>query len=178
MGDYARSLVKQYDKNGNMMLEADERKELKGKPAAADLNKDNVITVDELVDHLSGGASPTSATSATPTTAAAGGTSAGNSDRAGGDSPGGVASPRVFTGTAGGTSAASAADKRRSYRFTPAVERLPAGLPDWFQSRDRNGDGQVAMSEYSRSWSARTVAEFRRFDLNDDGIITPKEVAQ
>ena len=34
------------------------------------------------------------------------------------------------------------------------------------------------MSEYSRSWSASTVAEFRRYDLNDDGIITAKEAAK
>jgi hypothetical protein len=34
------------------------------------------------------------------------------------------------------------------------------------------------MSEYSRTWSERTVAEFRRYDLNDDGIITAKEATK
>jgi hypothetical protein len=33
------------------------------------------------------------------------------------------------------------------------------------------------MSEYSRSWSKSTVSEFRKYDKNDDGIITAKEVA-
>ena len=42
----------------------------------------------------------------------------------------------------------------------------------------RNGDGQVSMSEYSRSWSSRTVAEFQRYDRNDDGMITAKEAAK
>jgi hypothetical protein len=33
------------------------------------------------------------------------------------------------------------------------------------------------MSEFSRSWSKRTVDEFRKYDQNDDGIITAKEAA-
>ena len=45
-------------------------------------------------------------------------------------------------------------------------------------SNDRNGDGQVAMSEFSRTWSSRTVAEFQRYDRNGDGIITAKEASQ
>jgi hypothetical protein len=69
-------------------------------------------------------------------------------------------------------------DKRKSYRFSKPDDKLPTGLPSWFKSRDTNGDGQVSMSEYSRSWSSSSVAEFRRYDLNDDGIITAKEAAK
>jgi hypothetical protein len=50
-------------------------------------------------------------------------------------------------------------------------------LPGWFKSRDKNGDGQVLMSEYSRSWSSRMVREFEGYDKNGDGVVTPKEAA-
>jgi len=46
------------------------------------------------------------------------------------------------------------------------------------EASDANGDGQVSMSEYSRSWSSSAVSEFRRYDLNDDGIITATEAAK
>ncbi len=176
MSDYAKSLVKQHDKNGDMMLQPDERKELRGRPAEADLNKDGVITIDELVAHLS-----TNSPAPSPTPASGGSDSSGKPRRDGDDRSKGDAnvSKRVFTGSAGGlASATKEGDKRRSYRFTPASERLPAGLPGWFKSKDANGDGQVLMSEYSRSWSKSTVAEYRRYDLNDDGVITPKEAAK
>ena len=34
------------------------------------------------------------------------------------------------------------------------------------------------MSEYSRSVSQSMVTEFRRYDANDDGMITAKEAAK
>jgi hypothetical protein len=67
---------------------------------------------------------------------------------------------------------------KRTYRFTRGVDRLPTtGLPSWFKSRDSNNDGQVEMSEYSKAWSDRTVEEFHRYDVNNDGIVTAKEAA-
>ncbi len=69
-------------------------------------------------------------------------------------------------------------DKRHSYRFTSATDRLPSGLPSWFTSKDANHDGQVQMSEYSRYWTKSIVDEFRRYDRNDDGFITAKEAAK
>lgn len=56
-----------------------------------------------------------------------------------------------------------------------ATERLPEGLPEWFSRNDYDRDAQVAMSEYSSSWSASTLRDFRQFDLNDDGVITSSE---
>jgi hypothetical protein len=171
MTDYAKGLVTQYDKNGNKVLDADEQGQLKEPAASADLNKDGVIIREELVAHLSGSSRMTSTADRK---AGSDGKPAGNRLRAGD----GVAK-RVFTGTAGGVQTADAEKNPRwSYRFKPALDRLPTGLPSWFKSRDKNGDGQVAMSEYSRSWSSRLVAEFRRYDANGDGIITPKEVAK
>jgi hypothetical protein len=188
MTEYAKGLVKMHDKNGNMMLEADERKELRGRAAEADLNKDGVITIDELVAHLSSNSSapataaPGSATSAASATPASSGNSPSNSSRRDGDDRKQVGADgiqRVFYGTAGGATAdPKEGDKRHTYRFRGAGERLPASLPGWFKSKDANGDGQVSMCEYSRSWSKSTVAEFKRYVLNDDGIVTSKEASK
>ena len=86
---------------------------------------------------------------------------------------------RVYTAlVAGGKDGKAATEKeqKRTYRFSRGADRLPVtGLPSWFKSRDENGDGQVEMSEYSRSWSDRTVSEFGRYDLDSDGIVTAKE---
>lgn len=64
---------------------------------------------------------------------------------------------------------------RRSYRFASAHERLPDAAKSWIVSRDKNGDGQVAMHEFSRTWSDSKVHEFQRYDLNGDGVITAAE---
>jgi hypothetical protein len=63
----------------------------------------------------------------------------------------------------------------KAYRFLTPAERLPEGLPFSFTSKDRDGDGQVSMAEFSNSWTASTVAEFNRWDANGDGVATPAE---
>ena len=62
---------------------------------------------------------------------------------------------------------------RKSYLAN--APKLPEGLPGWFATRDRNGDLQVEMSEYSDTWSDEIVKEFMAFDTNRDGVITTKE---
>ena len=64
---------------------------------------------------------------------------------------------------------------RKSYRSLAPTERLPEGLPPWWIGKDDDGDGQIMMAEFSGTWSAAKVAEFARYDLNGDGVITPKE---
>ncbi|MGL4513409.1 MAG: EF-hand domain-containing protein [Lacipirellulaceae bacterium] len=66
------------------------------------------------------------------------------------------------------------ADARKSNRLKTPAERLPEGLPGWFAERDRNGDGQVAMSEYGRR-SESTARQFKRYDADNDGFISPDE---
>ena len=83
-------------------------------------------------------------------------------------------------GEAGGSAregSPTVASGRKSYRVANATERLSAfeGLPEWFARSDADGDGQVRMSEYATSWSDDVVADFTQFDLNGDGIVTPKE---
>jgi hypothetical protein len=60
-------------------------------------------------------------------------------------------------------------------RFHTAAELLPEGLPDWFRKQDANGDGQILMAEYATDWNDAKVTEYRKWDLNDDGIIVPSE---
>ena len=49
---YAKSLMKQYDKNGNGQLEKEEWMEMKPEYRAADKNHDGIITLDELTEFL------------------------------------------------------------------------------------------------------------------------------
>lgn len=66
--------------------------------------------------------------------------------------------------------------KQETYRFLTATERLPKGLPDWFLRNDLDADGQIMMHEFTTSWSSSKVSEFNEYDLNGDGVLTPKEV--
>ena len=68
-------------------------------------------------------------------------------------------------------------DTPASYRAGSTRDKAEAtkGLPDWFARSDANNDGQVMMAEYSPSWNAEKVAEFAKFDLNNDGIVTSRE---
>ncbi|MFG0289350.1 MAG: EF-hand domain-containing protein [Rhodopirellula sp. JB044] len=63
---------------------------------------------------------------------------------------------------------------RRSYRVYPAG--TPEGMPRFYTERDLNGDGQVSMSEYTSEWNDSLVAEYYRWDQNQDGVITASEV--
>jgi hypothetical protein len=168
--EYARSLMRDRDKNENGTLEGEELRDLRGSAARADADKDGVITLDELVasSSNSGGRNGQGDKPAS-------GTAANKAVAGGGTSP--SMASRVFTALASpsGTGSTGSAKAKRTYRFTPPSER--AGLPAWIKSRDRNKNGQVEMSEFGRSWSQRTVNDFRRYDLNDDGVVTPKEAA-
>jgi hypothetical protein len=164
-----------------MILQPEEQGALGSSAASNDLNHDGMITIDEIVLRHSPGA-------AVASPPASGGTSIGTSSSDPGRSRYGrrdgdnadsrsktdeAMAKRVLTGSTG-----KAGDKRHSYRFSRPTDKLPTGLPSWFKSRDTNSDGQVSMSEYSRTISQSMVTEFRRHDANDDGIITPKEVSK
>jgi hypothetical protein len=159
----AADTIKRNDKNGNGMLEPDEQSGL-GMSANADQDGDHVITHNELVSFYT----PKPIDSTQPTSAGKVSSLSSTADRSD--------APRVFGAAAKSLRKQKPGkDKRKSYRFAPGKDRLPAGLPGWFKSRDANGDGQVAMSEYSRSWTDRAAAEFLRYDRDNDGMITAKE---
>ena len=52
---------------------------------------------------------------------------------------------------------------------------LPSNLPVWFVEQDADLDGQVFLSEFRRGNLQASVDEFRRYDHNNDGIITAEE---
>ncbi|MFH1922195.1 MAG: hypothetical protein ABIP48_20215 [Planctomycetota bacterium] len=149
---FAQSMFRRYDKNGSGFLEKDEWGEVRN-AEAADGNHDGRITPEELANQL----------------AQYGRGRSGESGRGAPESSGSSGS----SGTS--TSKTASSDDRKSYRFRTPTERLPEGLPDWFARNDANGDGQVAMAEYAASWSDSKVREFDRYDLNRDGLITPRE---
>lgn len=60
------------------------------------------------------------------------------------------------------------------------LEKQNAGQPssssaNWFTERDSDHDGQVSMSEFASEWTDARLAEFNRYDRNQDGIITADE---
>lgn len=149
---FAQSMFRRYDRNGSGFLEKDEWGPMRN-AEAADANHDGKITPEELANRL-----------------AAYGRGRSREGRGGASESNGSSGPSRT-----GTSRTASSDDRKSYRFLTPTERLPEGLPDWFARNDANGDGQVAMAEYATSWSDSKVREFDRYDLNRDGLITPRE---
>jgi hypothetical protein len=151
---YAKSLLTRYDTNKNGVLEKDEWSKMSGKPKESDSNGDDILTLDELTTKLAnyGKGSSTSGSSSTKSYASR---------------P--PSSSRPSPGSSRTTS------DKPVYRFKSPTERLPRGLPDWFTRNDTNGDGQIAMSEYSATWSNSKAEEFQQYDLNGDGFVTPSE---
>lgn len=159
---YAEGLLKQYDENKNGVLERDEWKKMRGDPEKADRNDDKIVTLDELADRLANYGSDGGSSSSS---------SSGRDDR---DRYGERGSDRSRPRSDKDT----ASSDKKSYRFLTPTERLPKGLPTWFTRNDANADGQVTMAEYSTSYNETTVAEFAKYDLDGDGLITPAECLQ
>ena len=64
----------------------------------------------------------------------------------------------------------------RSYKWKTVKERLQAkGLPDWFLKK-MDASGQILMADFTDKWTDEQVKAFQKYDLNNDGVITPDEV--
>ena len=154
---YAGGLMSRYDRNRNGQLERDEWRRISGSPEKSDANNDGIVTRDELIARVEQNFVKRSKQA--------------EEKRRDLDSKDKKSTKRT-------DSASKRGDPPRSYRFTPAHERLPDGLPGWFHDRDANRDGQVSMHEYSRSWTKSRAAEFARHDKDGDGILTPAELVE
>jgi hypothetical protein len=157
--------MRQYDSNKNGVLEKDEWENMRGDWSPADANRDTRLSIQEITNKLAGfgGASKTSSSKSTES-------SKPTESR--------YKSGRSRYSSSRNSSKSSSSSEKKSYRFKTVAERLPKDLPDWFKRNDVNQDGQIMMSEYSTAWSELKVREFRKYDLNDDGVITPQEYVQ
>ena len=155
MAMFAESMLRQYDANKDGKLEKDEWSKMRGDPKSSDKNNDDIISKEELVERLSS-----------------------YSRSRGGDrenSEGSSGSRSSGSQSSGSSGKDTATPERKSYRFLTPAERLPEELPSWFTLNDADRDGQVAMSEFTTTWTDSKAAEFARLDANGDGFITAKE---
>jgi Ca2+-binding EF-hand superfamily protein len=178
---YATSMMKRYDKNGDGVLDKTEWSQMSGDPEKYDRNHDGKITLDELVDSLKNWNRPTDDSSAAkPAAVATSSRPAASSSAPAGDAQ--AAAAGAQGGRNGGPgNRRDGANGRNSLasggkHYLSPKERLPEGLPDWFNSSDADGDGQVSMHEFASPLTDEKLAEFAKYDLNGDGFITADEV--
>jgi Ca2+-binding EF-hand superfamily protein len=161
VNDYAKSLMDRYDANDNGVIDEDEARKMGGYHQGADANGDKTITREELIDRLADfgkNGAPAAESRPGPTPAK------GNAKP-----PEPPRSSESYRVTAEGD------EGRKPYHPRTDLQRLPKGLPDWFTRNDADGDGQIAMAEFSVSWTDAKLQEFRKYDVNTDGVITPDE---
>ena len=167
---YARRLIARYDTDGNGILNSAEWDSMQGQPAVIDLDQNGRITSAELILHIMEYArtrrlgKSSHRVSETP---------APNHNPANG-------SKQLSTTAAPSSDAdVDSTDKLpRKYPdapfHVPAKERLNS-LPNWFSQRDKNGDGQLSLAEFSPNRSRESVKAFQKLDTNRDGLVTPQE---
>jgi len=149
--------LRQYDANGNGILDKDEWSARRPELKPADRNGDGAIALDELQAWLAEYGQRGHVGHRLSGTGADGSSEASSS------------------GTAVAGSGSGMSGARRFYRALTPLERLPEGLPEWFARKDTDADGQVSMAEFATSWTQEAAAEFAKHDLNNDGMITPAE---
>ncbi|GIW96243.1 MAG: hypothetical protein KatS3mg110_4284 [Pirellulaceae bacterium] len=189
----AEFMMRRMDANGNGRLERDEWGEMIGDGSSFDLNRDGVIDRDEMVRAITArsmGGGFFSPRGDSERGRGEGGDRGGFFFSRGGegerrDRRSDNSGPRFFTprasnatGSTNSSSPTPVVDLTQN-RLTP-LERLQQSelareLPDWFFRSDADQDGQIAMHEFSASWSDEVVADYFKFDLNQDGVITAQE---
>ncbi|MFO0903629.1 MAG: hypothetical protein U0939_11550 [Pirellulales bacterium] len=171
---YAEGLLRQNDANKNGVLDKDEWANVRAIPRDTDANNDGNVTLDELTIKLAAfGKEGSSGGSTAGSGSSSGSTPSGSSSSS--DRSSGRGGSSYGSRSSGASRDGKASTEIRSYRQKSPAERLPKGLPDWFARNDADGDGQVVMSEYTATWSESKAAEFAKYDLDSDGVITPRE---
>lgn len=169
--------MRSHDVNRNGQLDHNEWTSLKGNANAADTNGDGILTSAEISARILGyGQSRQlrllgSAADSSPPKRSDDPANPGESPPAA--EKGG--NPTTATQPAA-TEPSAKPEPRRSTQYYVPSKHLPENLPEWFNARDANGDAQLSLSEYSPGGSEFEIAEFRRLDRNDDGLLTPREV--
>jgi Ca2+-binding EF-hand superfamily protein len=169
-------MLNQYDQNKNGVLEREEWSKMRNEPEKGDKDGDGKITLDELTERLGGWraqrASGDSASNSS-TTSGPGASGFGGGDFGGGR--GGFGGRGSFGRRSFEPLRPTTGSGGQPYRFLTPAERMPEGLPSEFTTKDRDGDGQLSMAEFSTTWNESTLSSFNRWDLNGDGFVTAAE---
>lgn len=193
---YVERIIRAYDTNGDGQLQRAEWQAMQGQPGQIDGNGDGIVTDEEFVRHVMQFAArrhirllspePQPATVEAPLLEPVSREPAANTEekkeaQEEPSGPGSGAAPDGVPADAGSTSAGKAeatsrdASRPRDRKFYVPPSRMPKDLPAWFHSRDRDGDGQITLSEYAPAMTSALLAEFSQFDLDSDGVITVQE---
>jgi hypothetical protein len=184
---YARRLVERYDRNGDGKLQPEEWRQMQGSPKLIDRDGNGEITLDELAQYVANHGARRKIRLLSrnleelvanppllhPSTAA----SPGPSDGGEASQPGGDATtPKRPDDPALQTPNSPTQGADRMFHVSPKGQ--PPNLPEWFTTRDTNGDGQLTLAEYAPKATQTDVDEFARYDADGDGVMTPKECAR
>jgi hypothetical protein len=159
---YSQRLIDRHDTNRDGHLDATEWSALQGQPAQADLNRDGQVTADEFARYAAGYGAGRRIRLSTR----------------GDVIPGEPAQPdggATATNPQANPADPLAVDQRRGLQyFAP----LPGGTPSWFAERDKDGDAQLTLAEFSPRLRTTEIGEFKRYDLNGDGLLTVAELTK
>lgn len=159
---YSQRLIERHDANRDGHLDASEWSAMQGQPALSDLNRDGQVTADEFARYAAGYGAGRRIRLST------------RGDVAPGD-PMTPDAGSTATTTPGNPADPLAADQRRGLQF---FAPLPSGTPSWFAERDKDGDAQLTLAEFSPRLRTAEIGEFKRYDLNGDGLLTIPELTK
>jgi hypothetical protein len=147
--NYIDGVYKKYDTDGDKRLSQAELKKMR-RPLKGDANSDGFLSKEEATNYIKKDKSK----SKTAPKATASSTGPGSTD-----------GRRRKPTSAGGR------------KYTPSKSRSSGGAKNGgaLGDMDKNSDGQIQMSEFSKTWDEATLQKFRKTDADQDGILSADE---